>query len=146
MRVVQDFVDHVCPGLAIDLHEGWDDGFYWFIPPRGAVDTRLADAIEDNVIAALRDATIATSSLHELVPSMPQEHLDRFVAWSDGRLEWRWPPIGTSPWGVAFMPYCLRHGIAYQTEVGRWMALDDRVRAQTVAATAAIWAFERAQT
>ena len=98
VRVVQDFVDHVCPGLAIDLHEGWDDGFFWFIPPRGAVDTRLADAIEDNVIAALHDATIATSSLHELVPSMPRS------TWTDS---WRGRTEGSSGAGL---PSEHRHG------------------------------------
>lgn len=141
VRLIQDLVDDLRPGLAIDLHEGWDDRAYWFVPQATADDPARARGIEAEVIAALGAADLPTSTLSELVPNMPDEHLRRFVAGTDGRLTWRWPSVDASPWGVAFMPYALRHGLAYQTEVGRWSSVARRVEYQVTMASAMVRGF-----
>lgn len=130
VAAVAGLVDELAPGLTVDLHEGWNDAYYMFVPepPTGApLDKRL----QTSVTAALRDSGYSTSSLSELVPNMPDEHLKRFVDRGDGQLGWRWPSRPQdSLHGLALMPYALRHGLAYQTEVGRWGSYERRVTYQ----------------
>lgn len=126
-------VDEIKPALTIDLHEGWNDAFYMFTPESPSVDVRLARRLEEGVSAALREGGYATSCLTELSPNMPEEHLRRFVPRGAGQIAWQWPTSPEdSPYGLALMPYALRHGIAYQTEVGRWSSLERRVDLQHV--------------
>jgi hypothetical protein len=142
VRAVQELIDSVRPGLALDLHEGWDNGFYWFVPEDGWPDPTMAAAVEGAIIEALTAADLRTSTLTELLPTMPQEHLDRFEPQGHGRLVWRWPSPAESPWGVAYQPYCLEYGVAYQTEIGRWSPTRRRLEYQLLATCAAVNAFE----
>jgi hypothetical protein len=144
VRDVQQLIDDLRPGLAIDLHEGWNDRTYWFVPAEGSADARLTSQLEERVCQALDRQGLGTSSLSDLVPNMPLEHLNRFVPRSHGRLAWRWDEPARSPWGVAFLPYALRHGVAYQTEVGRWNPLPERIQYQLTLTINLIRAFEKA--
>lgn len=130
VAAMADLVDELTPGLTIDLHEGWNDAYYMFVPepPTGAP---LEKRLQTSIGTALREGGYPTSSLSELAPNMPDEHLKRFVDRGDGQLGWRWPSRPQdSLHGLALMPYALRHGLAYQTEVGRWSSNERRVAYQ----------------
>lgn len=130
VAAVAAIIDDVAPRLTVDLHEGWNDAYYMFVP-EPSTRTPLETRLETSVRTALRDSGYPTSSLSELVPNMPHEHLKRFVDRGDGLLGWGWPSEPKdSPYGLALMPYALRHGLAYQTEVGRWSSLERRVAYQ----------------
>jgi len=142
---VVKLVDDVRPGLAIDLHEGWDDDYYLFVSGAcgsdGEATTEVERRVESAVIAALRAEGARASSLSELVPNMPEEHRRRLTPLGAERLAWRWDPVESSPWGVGFLPYARRWGMAVKTEIGRWTALADRVRYQTAGSIAAVRAY-----
>lgn len=139
VMALADLIDELKPSLTIDLHEGWNDAYYMFTPELPPADQELASRLESGVRDALRKRGLPTSSLTELVPNMPEEHLRRFVSRGDGRVVWRWPRRPEdSPYGLALMPYALRHGLAYQTEVGRWSGFERRVEYQRVVVNALI--------
>lgn len=130
VAALASLIDDVKPGLTIDLHEGWNDAYYMFVP-EPSISAPLASKMQANVIAGLRQRGFPTSSLTELVPNMPDEHLNRFTPLGDGLMTWRWPNSPQdSPHGLALMPYALQYGVAFQTEVGRWSSLRHRIEYQ----------------
>jgi predicted deacylase len=143
VAAVRAFIDELRPGLTIDLHEGWNTRSYWFVPDANAPHAAEAAQLEAQVCAALDANGLAMSTLSELVPNMPLEHLRRFTPKSHGRLVWSWPPYRESPWGVALMPYAAQYGPAFQTEVGRWNSWDDRLTYQRVLAESLVRASEQ---
>ncbi|MCA9859803.1 MAG: hypothetical protein KC438_08780 [Thermomicrobiales bacterium] len=140
VAVVQAFIDDVQPGLTIDLHEGWNTRSYWFVSDEASAFASRSEQLEQHVCDALDAAGLPMSTLSELVPNMPAEHLLRFTPKSHGRLVWRWPPHQESPWGVALMPYAAQYGPAFQTEVGRWNSWEDRLAYQRVLAESLVLA------
>lgn len=142
-QVAQTLTDEIQPGLSLDLHEGWDDKFYWYAP---GVETPQADAvrhIEQGVLDVFAERGLPISTWSELLPTMTEDIIRRVLPMSFGRLASLPASPNETTQGISFAAYAQHYGPALQIEVGRWSSLVKRLDYHWAAIEGAIRAFER---
>jgi hypothetical protein len=142
VQVAQTLTDEVQPGLILDLHEGWDDKFYWYVPGEDAPHAGAARHIEQGVQAVFAARGLLTSTWSELLPTMTEDLIRRIIPLSEGRLAWQTPTPTDAQYGLGFTAYAQRYGPAFQIEVGRWNPLAQRLDYHWAAIEGAVRAFE----
>jgi hypothetical protein len=135
----RDVILAVKPGLSLDLHEGFGDGFYLFAPPEITGDPtrlRLARATCNGV----RRAGFPLATLAELASELLPGDRAQMQDLGDGLITY--VPLGADR-PTTFSGFCQQYGPAFTIEVGMRRPLAERTEMQVAAVRAAVREFER---
>jgi hypothetical protein len=137
IRAVQSLVDRVRPGLNLDLHEGFGDGFYLIVPPFDG--NRPAEEIARAIVASMKEKQVNLLTLDQLKPQFPDGGVNMYDL-GDGVLV---EDVAKSDMQETMLAYSTaKYGPGFGVEVGRSASLERRGQLHVWAALAAIRMFE----
>jgi len=137
IRAVQSLVDRVRPGLNLDLHEGFGDGFYLIVPPFNG--NRPAEEIARGIVTSMKEKRVNLLTLDQLKPQFPDGGVNMHDL-GDGILV---EDVAKSDMQETMLAYSTaKYGPGFGVEVGRSASLERRGQLHVWAVLAAIRVFE----
>ena len=137
IRAVQSLVDLVQPGLNLDLHEGFGNGFYLIVPPFNG--NRRAEEIGRGIVASMKEKQVNLLTLEQLKPHFPDGGVNMHDL-GDGILV---EDVVKSDMQETMLAYSTaKYGPGFGVEVGRSAPLERRGQLHVWATLAAVRVFE----
>ena len=143
VKILTEFVDKIQPGLVLDLHEGFEDTYYFFTPDYiEREETRMyVDLMSAACAPKFPKGPWRLSRLLEFMPELKSEYLEP----APGVLQTVSKPelgIEAKTRGTNFSSYCSRYCPATTIESGIENTLRDRVEVHLLCAKAALDRYE----